>query len=47
MRGQIDRQESLFVVFSLEQRVPANHPLRPVKRRCDELLAQMNRRFTR
>ena len=45
MRGQLDRQESLFVVISLEQRVPAQHPLRPIKRRCDELLAQMNRQF--
>jgi transposase len=47
MRGQIDRQESLFVVVSLEQRVPQNHPLRPIKRRTDELLAQMNRQFNR
>jgi transposase len=45
MRGQLDRQESLFVVISLEQRVPADHPLRPIKRRCDELLARMNRQF--
>ncbi len=29
------------------QRVPPDHPLRPIKRRCDELLAQMNRQFTR
>jgi transposase len=47
MRGQVNRQESLFVVISLEQRVPQNHPLRPIKRRCDELLAQMNRQFQR
>jgi len=33
------------VVISLEQRVPADHPLRPIKRRCDELLARMNRHF--
>lgn len=47
MRGQIDRQESLFVVISLEQRVPATHPLRAIKRRSDELLAQMHRQFDR
>ncbi len=47
MRGQVDRQESLFVVISLEQRVPAIHPLRAIKRRCDELLARMNRQFNR
>jgi len=45
MHGQIDRQESLFVFISLEQRVPPGHPLRPIMRRCDELLAQMNRAF--
>jgi transposase len=45
MRGQVNRQESLFVVISLEQRVPATHPLRAIKRRCDELLVQMNRQF--
>lgn len=47
MRGQVNRQESLFVIISLEQRVPQDHPLRPIKRRCDELLAQMNRQFNR
>jgi transposase len=47
MRGQIDRQGSLFVVISLQQRVPATHPLRAIKRRCDELLVQMNRQFNR
>ncbi len=45
MRGQVNRQESLFVVISLEQRVPPEHPLRPIKRRCDELLVQMDRQF--
>ena len=47
MRGQVNRQELLFVVISLEQRVPRDHPLRPIKRRCDELLAQMNHQFQR
>jgi hypothetical protein len=43
MRGQVNRQESLFEVISLEQRVPQDHPSRPIKRRCDEFLAQMSR----
>jgi transposase len=47
MRGQVDRQESLFVVISLEQRVPSTNPLRAIKRRSDELLAQMHRQFDR
>ena len=32
MRGQVDRQQSIFVVFDLEQRVPMEHPLRKIKR---------------
>lgn len=39
-------QEALFVVISPAQRVSADHPLRPVKRRCDDLLAQMNCPFS-
>ena len=35
------------MVVSLVQRVPQNHPLRPIKRRTDELLAQMNRQLNR
>ena len=39
MRGQVDRQQSMFVAFDLEQRIPADHPLRPIKAWCDRALA--------
>lgn len=47
MRGQIDRQQSMFVAFDIEQRVSEDHPLRPIKRWCDRVLAKMSRDFTR
>jgi transposase len=45
MRGQVDRQQSMFVAFDLEQRVPDDHPLRPIKQWCDRALAGMSRDF--
>lgn len=47
MRGQVDHQGEVFHTFNLEAMVPANHPLRPVKRRADRILAGMSRRFSR
>ncbi|HHN79122.1 MAG TPA: IS5/IS1182 family transposase, partial [Phycisphaerales bacterium] len=47
MRGKPDRQQSMFIVFDLEQRVPDDHPLRPIKRWCDKALAAMSRDFDR
>lgn len=45
MRGQVDRQQSMFVAFTIEDRVPADHPLRPIKDWCDRVLAKMSRDF--
>ena len=45
MRGQVDRQQSMFVVFNLEDRIPDDHPLRPIKAWCDRALAGMSRDF--
>jgi transposase len=45
MRGQIDPQQDLFVVLSLEKKVPQDHPLRQVKRWCDQVLRSMRRDF--
>lgn len=45
MRGQVERQQSMFVAFDIEQRVPDDHPLRPIKQWCDRVLAQMSRDF--
>jgi len=47
MRGRIDRQGEIFHTFDLESLVPANHPLRSVKARADDVLAGMSRRFSR
>jgi transposase len=45
MRGQVERQQSMFVIFDAEERVPDDHPLRDIKRRCDAILAAMSRDF--
>lgn len=45
MRGQVDRQQSMFVALNLEERVPADHRLRPIKRWADALLASMRHDF--
>jgi transposase len=37
----------MFVAFDLEQRVPAEHPLRKVKRWADTVLAEMSRDFNK
>lgn len=47
MRGRVDRQQSIFVAFDLEQRVPDDHPLRKIKRWADAVLAEMSRDFSR
>jgi transposase len=45
MRGRVDRQQSMFVAFDLEQRIPDDHPLRPIKAWCDRILTTMGRDF--
>lgn len=45
MRGQTDGQGPLFVVLDAETLVPADHPLRAVKRATDAELARMRRAF--
>lgn len=46
MRGHVRRQPNLFVKINLEELVPADHPLRAIKRMADEALAGMSRTFT-
>jgi len=43
----VDRQQSMFVAFDVEQFVPADHPLRKVKRWADGVLGDMSRDFTK
>ena len=41
MRGADTKQALMFSTISPEKRVPADHPLRPVKRMADQALAQL------
>lgn len=45
MRGEENRQENLFHYFSVEERVPPEHPLRRVRKLCDEALLRMSGTF--
>ncbi|MEQ8694265.1 MAG: IS5 family transposase [Gammaproteobacteria bacterium] len=47
MRGIDNRQDAMFSYVSLEARVPADHPLRPVREMVDTALKAMSRDFTR
>ena len=45
MRGADDRSEFLFSYVSPEHRVPADHPLRPIRTMTDAALARLTARF--
>ena len=45
MRGEDLQQHELFSYGSLEERVPADHPLRPIRMMVDETLKAMDERF--
>src|SRR5512136_2897201 len=45
MRGEDIQQHDLFSYGSLEERVPANHPLRPIRTMVDEALKALDGRF--
>ena len=45
MRGREERSENLFSYVRLEERVPADHPLRPIRALADEVLAGLSDRF--
>jgi transposase len=47
MRGRVTKQTTMFLLFNLEERVPADHPLRAIKARCEPILAAMGRDFNR
>lgn len=46
MRGHDDQAAQLFSYVSPEQRVPADHPLRPLRQMTDRVLATLSRTFT-
>ena len=45
MRGREAGSDNLFSYVRLEERVPADHPLRPIRALADEVLAGLNGRF--
>ena len=45
MRGEDRQQHELFSYGSLEERVPAEHPLRPIRVMVDAALKEMSARF--
>ena len=45
MRGTKRQQDGMFSYVSLEDRVPANHPLRRMKTLIDPLLQSMSKVF--
>jgi len=47
MRGDDERDDSLFSYVRPEERIPADHPLRPVRRLTDEALRTLSPRFAR
>ena len=45
MRGMDEKQAGMFSYVSPEQRIPADHPLRPIRDMTDDVLRQLSRRF--
>ena len=45
MRGDDQQQFSVFSYVAPEDRVPADHPLRPIRKAVDEVLQAMSRQF--
>ena len=45
MRGDDQTQHEMFSYGSLEERIPADHPLRPIRQMVDDALAALSPRF--
>lgn len=45
MRGEIDHQGNFLTVVNIEKRVPAEHPIRSIKRNVDRILKQWSPLF--
>ena len=45
MRGRVSGQAQFFLTMDIERDLPADHPLRAIKKRCDGILKEMNRDF--
>jgi transposase len=47
MRGSDPKQDGMFSCVSPEQRVPAEHPLRPLRTMVDDILKEMSPQFAK
>jgi len=47
MRGDNEQQVGMYSYIMPEQRVPADHPLRPIRKMTDEIFKQLSPRFAR
>ena len=47
MRGKDDRSEILFSYIRLDERIPADHPLRVIRQLVDAALAELSRAFAK
>ena len=47
MRGDDNQQEGMFSYVSPEKRVPADHPLRAIRKMVDEVLKEMSPQFAK
>jgi transposase len=47
MRGRQPDQSSMLCLINVEERVPKDHPLRPIKKLADEALKRLSRSFDR
>ena len=47
MRGDDNLQDGIFSYISPEKRVPADHPLRPIRKMVDEILKEMSPQFAK
>src|ERR1700739_1099621 len=47
MRGDDNQQEGIFSYIYPEKRVPADHPLRPIRKMVDEILKEMSPQFAK
>ena len=45
MRGDNEQQAAMYSYVMPEQRVPADHPLRPLRKMTDEIFQQLSSRF--
>jgi transposase len=45
MRGDDQQQSGMFSYVSLEERIPRDHPLRPIRKAVDEIFRAMNQDF--